>query len=53
MFSHFFDSFRIFENFDQKSKKKKHFLAKISVLWAKNAQIFKNKKWIKKWENIP
>ena len=36
------------ENFDQKSHKKNHFLAKISGFWAKNAKIFKNKTLIKK-----
>ena len=32
----------------QPKKPKNHFLAKISVFWAKNAKIFKNKKLIKK-----
>ena len=30
------------------NKKKNHFFTKISVFWAKNAKIFKNKKLIKK-----
>ena len=40
----------MFENFDQKNQKKKHFWAKISVFWAKNAKIFKNKKLFKESE---
>ena len=47
MFFHFLINFLflkiLIKRAKKKKKKKKHFLAKISVFWAKSAKIFKNK----------
>ena len=45
MFSHLFDYFLIFENFDQKKKKaKKSIFGQNFIFLDQNAKIFKNKK---------
>ena len=49
----FLINFLFLKMLTKKSQKKKHFLAKISVFWAKNAKIFKNKKLIKKVRKHP